>query len=115
MVRYILAFAALGPMMGTAAFAADNKEEVCGYQGAVMTAIQEARLDRVKERDLQEHLKANNPSWPESYNVAIPQFAPIVYEAKRRDLKKIDLGAQIEQQCLDNWDQIQELQKSVSN
>jgi hypothetical protein len=119
MARLNVAIAAIVAVMGTATFAQDSKagskEEVCGYQGAVIKAIQEARLDRVKERDLKAYLLENNPSWPEAYNVAIPQFAPIVYEAKKRDLKKVDLGAQIEQQCLDNWDKIQEMQKSVSN
>lgn len=111
MVRYSL-LALM--MMSGAAYAADGKEDVCKYQGAVMKAIQEARLDRVKADNLEAHLLANDPSWPPNYNIAIEQFAPIVYGAKRRDLKKVDLGAQIEQQCLDNWEKIQEMQKSVS-
>ena len=112
MVRYFL----VALMLGNAAYAADGKEDVCKYQGAVMKAIQDARLEhRVKQADLEEYLLANEPSWPENYNVAIAQFAPIVYGARKRDLKKVDLGAQLEQQCLDNWDKIQEMQKSVSN
>ncbi len=111
MIRYVLAFA----LLGTAAQAAGNKEEVCGQQGVLMSAIQEARLDRVRESKLEAHLYEANPSWPESYKVAISQLAPLVYAAKRKDLKNIDLGAQIEQQCLDNWEKIQEMQKSVSN
>ncbi|MBO9472573.1 hypothetical protein J7413_03395 [Shimia sp. R10_1] len=111
MIRYVLAFA----LMGTLAQAADNREEVCSQQGTVMSAIQEARLDRVRESKLEAHLLENNPGWPDSYKVAIQQFAPIVYAAKRKDLKNVDLGAQITQQCLDNWDKIQEMQKSVSN
>ncbi len=111
MVRYTL----MALLIGSAAYAEDGKEDVCKYQGAVMGAIQEARLGRVKEKDLEAYLLANEPSWPENYNVAIAQFAPVVYGAKKRDLKKVDLGAQVEQQCLDNWDKIQEMTKSVSN
>ena len=111
MVRYTL----VALVVGTAAHAADGKEDVGKYQGAVMSAIQEARLDRVKADKLEAHLLENEPSWPESYNVAIQQFAPVVYGAKRRDLKNVDLGAQVEQQCLDNWDKIQEMTKSASN
>ncbi|MFY0617888.1 hypothetical protein [Shimia sp.] len=111
MVRYTLA----ALLLSSAAYAADGKEEVCKYQGEIMKAIQDARLDRVKLDDLEAYLLENEPSWPENYNVVITQFAPIVYEAKRRDLKKVDLGVQLETQCLDNWDQIQEMQKSVSN
>ncbi len=112
MVRYTLVALLLS---SAAAYAADGKEETCKYQGQVIKAIQDARLDRVKAKDLEEYLLANEPTWPENYNAAITHFAPVVYGAKKRDLKKIDLGAQVEQQCLDNWDQIQEMQKSASN
>lgn len=112
MVRFMLA----ALLMSSAAHATEAaKEEVCKYQGAVIKAVQEARLDRVKEADLEAYLLDNDPSWPENYNIAISKFAPIVYAAKRRDLKQVDLGQEIEQQCLDNWDKIQEMQRSLSN
>lgn len=111
MVRFTL----VAMLLGTAAFAEDGKEDVCKYQGAVMSAIQEARLDRVKMEDLPTHFEEIGASWPENYNVAIGQFAPIVYGAKKRDLKKVDLGAQLETQCLENWDQIQQMKKTVTN
>ena len=66
--------------------------------------------DRVTET-----LMAANPSWPEGAANAIPALTEYVYGIKRRDLKQVDLGATTKQQCLDNWEQLQELKKTVSN
>lgn len=80
--------------------AADSPEVSCGYQAQVVAAIQKARLDRVKERDVVAHIAASDPSWPENYNAAIPLMAPWVYEQKRRVLKSEDLSAAWKELCL---------------
>lgn len=96
----------------TQAPAALGKEDSCNYQGQVMAAVQQARLDRVSEEDVQETLLAANPDWPAQFSNAIPQLAAHVYTIKRRDLRKNDLGEIFEAQCLASWDQIQAITKS---
>ena len=66
----------------------------------VVAAIQQARLDRVPERDVQDHILANGPEWPENYNNAIPLITPWVYEQKRRVIRNEDLGAAWSELCL---------------
>lgn len=95
--------------------AAESKEESCGYQAQVISAIQKARLDRVRKNDVAATIAASNPTWPDNYNAAIPQLTEFVYSQKKRDLKQTDLGANMRQQCLENWDQIQAMQKQLKN
>lgn len=102
-------------LFATPLLAAETKEQSCGYQAQVISAIQKARLDRVKQADVASTIAASNPIWPANYNAAIPQLTEFVYSQKKRDLKKTDLGANMEQQCLENWDQIQEMQKNLKN
>ena len=85
-----------------AAYAASEKERDCGYQADVVGAIQQARLDRVPERDLAEAIAATNPEWPDRYTNAISVLAGPIYEIKRRDLKTVDLAAQWKTACLAN-------------
>lgn len=72
--------------------AASEKEVSCTYQSQVVAAIQNARLDRVRERDVPAAVAATNPTWPEPYNNAIPLIAPWVYEQKMKDLRSQNLG-----------------------
>ena len=81
----------------------------------MIRAIQQARLDRVKLRDVMKVIVASNPPWPANYSKAIPTYAPWVYDQKMRDLRKTDLGTSFEQQCLEQWDLIQEQQKQLGN
>lgn len=111
MIRYVLA----ASLLATPALAKETKEESCSYQAQVIQAIQKARLDRVKQADVVSTIAASNPTWPAQYNAAIPQFVPWVYEQKMRDLRKTDLGAQLQAQCLENWDKIQKMQKELNN
>lgn len=82
------------------AFAASQKEQDCAYQGEVVEAIRQARIARVKERQVAAHIAATEPSWPENYNTAIPLITPWVYEMKRRDVKSQDLAAGWVELCL---------------
>jgi len=93
----------------------DGKEVACGYEAQVMAAVQTARLDRVKKQDVAAHIAASDPQWPESYNRAIPNLVEYVYQQKRRDLKKIDLGQVWLEQCLATWDQRQEMLQQLKN
>jgi hypothetical protein len=95
-----LAFAAL--LFATPVFAAETKKESCGYQADLVAAIQQARKDNVKERDVPAAIAATNPTWPDNYNAAIPLLTPWVYEQKRRDIRKVDLSAVYQEQCLQN-------------
>ena len=72
--------------------AADAKAESCGYQGDVVAAVQQARIDRVRERRVAEHIAAQDYEWPEQYNGAIPLITPWIYEMRRADLDE-DLRA----------------------
>ncbi|MAC77635.1 MAG: hypothetical protein CML66_06185 [Rhodobacteraceae bacterium] len=107
MIRFTpVAFAlALGFSMATAAQADEvTKEDYCAETAKVVGAIQQARLDRVDERDVREAILASDPEWPDNYDNAIVQLAPWVYQQKRRDLRKNDLSAVWSEQCLANWD-----------
>ena len=77
-----------------------NKEESCGYQADVVAAVQQARKDRVKERDVAEAIAKTEPEWPESFNNAIPLVAPWVYEQERKVIRKEDLSAVWLELCL---------------
>lgn len=77
-----------------------SKETDCGYQADVVAAIQTARLDRVKEAKLAEAIAETDPTWPEQYSNAVTVLAGPIYDLKRRDLKKVDLGAQWKEACL---------------
>jgi|TARA_R110000850_G_scaffold29198_8_gene80770 hypothetical protein len=81
-------------------FAASDAEVDCGYQAAVVEAVRQARIERVKERSVPAHVAAASPEWPEKYNAVVPLVAPWVYEMKMRDVKANDLGAAWKEMCL---------------
>jgi hypothetical protein len=76
-----------------------EKEIECGYISDVVGAIQQARLDRVAERDVPAALAAS-ATWPEKYNNAIPLLAGHIYELKRSELRTLDLRTTWREQCL---------------
>ena len=79
---------------------AQDKAESCGYQADVVAAVQQARLDRVSERDVQAHILAQGPAWPEQYNGAIPLVTPWVYEQKRKVIRDESLADAWTELCL---------------
>ena len=98
MIRFAVA-AALA-LSAAPALAQETKEESCALQAEVVAAIQQARLDRVKERDVQAHILAQDPTWPEKFNNAIPLIAPWVYEQKRRTIRNESLSDAWNELCL---------------
>ncbi|WP_299151877.1 hypothetical protein [uncultured Tateyamaria sp.] len=78
----------------------DEKVVSCGYQSDVVAAVQQARLERIAERDVPEHVLAQSPAWPEKYNNVIPLITPWVYEQKRKIIRNEDLGAAWSELCL---------------
>ena len=111
MIRIALAAA----LLAAPAYASETKEESCKYQGQVMAAVQQARLDRVKQEEVEQVILDSEPEWPERFSNAIPQLAAHVYTMKRRDLRDVDLGVVLEEQCLQNWDQIQAMQQQLQS
>ena len=117
MIRTALTSAVLALCL-TAADAAEDeaqKQAECQFQADLIGAVQQARLDRVREDRLAETLMAANPGWPEGAAQAIPAIGAYVYGFKRRQLRNVDLAATSKQQCLENWEQIQELKDSMTN
>ncbi len=96
----MIRLAILACLLSTPAFAAETKAQSCGYQADIVAAIQKARLDRVKERNVPAAIAATNPAWPENYNAAIPLITPWVYEKKRKVLKKENLSAVWTEMCM---------------
>lgn len=96
----MLRIALAATLLATPLAAAETKEQSCKYQAEVVAAIQKARLDRVKERDVPQAVAEAGPTWPENYNAAIPLITPWVYEQKMRDIRKKDLGAAWMELCL---------------
>ena len=78
----------------------EDKAQSCGYQADVVAAVLQARLDRVAERKVTDHILAQEPAWPEKYNNTIPLIAPWVYEQKRRVVRNEDLAAAWNELCL---------------
>jgi len=111
MIRIIV----LTCLLATPAIAEKNKVEDCGYQADVIAAVQKARLDRVKEDNVEKVILASNPSWPENYSKAIPAMTNQIYQLKRRDLRKVDMSAQFRTQCIENYDRILEMRKGLKN
>jgi len=87
-----------GPM---SAQTSEARKVDCGHQAAVVAAVQQARLDRVRERKVQEHVR-ENATWPENYNNAIPLIAGWVYgkDVTMRDVRNKDLAAAWTELCL---------------
>lgn len=92
MVRILAATAFAAVTFVAPAAAQESKAQSCQYQAQVVAAIQQARLDRVRERNVPEAIAKTNPTWPENYNAAIPLITPWVYEQKMRDVRNKDLG-----------------------
>lgn len=118
MIRTLLAAGVLALTLAPAhADEADEarKQAECRFQGVLIGAVQQARLDRVRKDRLTETLVAANPDWPEGAARAIPAIGEYVYAFSRRELRGVDLGESTRQQCLDNWEQLQELRDAVSN
>lgn len=88
MLRFVLAFS----ILATPALSQVNKEEDCRFQADVVAAIQKARLDRVRERNVPKAIEDTAPTWPDNYNAAIPIMTPWVYEQKMRDVRNVDLS-----------------------
>ncbi|NUH64831.1 hypothetical protein HTT03_05890 [Sulfitobacter sp. S0837] len=93
------ALAAMSMAVSGPALAASKKEVSCTHQAAVVAAVQQARLDRVKERQVPAAVEAK-ATWPKDYNTAIPLVTPWVYQMKMRDVKKNDLAAAWKEMCL---------------
>ncbi|MCB1343260.1 MAG: hypothetical protein KDK24_19770 [Pseudooceanicola sp.] len=99
------------------AFAGDSKEVSCSHQGAVAAAVQKARLDRVKKEDVESTILASQHSWPDSYSKAIPYLVDFIYAPtmKMRDLRKTNIGRTMEIQCIQQWDNIAQINKNAKN
>lgn len=95
LIRLTLAAA----LLAAPASAADSLADSCRYQAQVVAAIQQARKDRVAERDVPKVIAASNPTWPANYNAAIPLITPWVYEQKMSDIRNADLAAAWSELC----------------
>ncbi len=99
MIR-LTCLATAAALMAAPTFAAESKKQSCEYQSQVVAAIQRARIDRVKEREVPAAIAATNPSWPDNYNAAIPLMAPWVYDQKMKVVRNEDMAAAWLELCL---------------
>ncbi|MBD3662517.1 hypothetical protein [Sulfitobacter aestuariivivens] len=104
MFRTTIMAAAAAALVATSGpgLAASKKETDCTHQAAVVAAVQKARLDRVRERQVKETVLAGEVTWPERYNAAIPLFTAEVYKLKMKDVKNTDISAQWMDVCMAN-------------
>lgn len=98
MIRILTVMAVMA--MGLPAHADAAKEADCGYQGDVVAAVQAARVARVGERDVIEHVAGTGPEWPEKYNAVVPLVTPWVYSMKMADVRTADLAAAWKELCV---------------
>lgn len=102
-----LAIAAAGLLaLHSAPAKAETMEFICGNVAAVVKEIQQARLNRVPERKVQETILNSDPAWPDRFDNAIVHMTPWVYEQKMRDVRSKDLGAAFYEVCGLNWESI---------
>ncbi|KIN73173.1 hypothetical protein [Sulfitobacter guttiformis] len=94
-LSFILSVAVATPL-----FAQTVRIEDCGYQGDVVAAVQAARVARVGEREVAEHIAGTTPEWPEKYNAIVPLVTPWVYTMKMGEVRKADLKAAWNEMCL---------------
>ena len=87
-------------LIGAAAPVLAANPEDCGYQSEVVKTVQEARLARVKEREVLAYVAKTAPTWPEAYNNVVPLVTPWIYEMKMGEIRKADLGAAWNEMCL---------------
>ena len=119
-MRFLVLGLSAAIMISAPAWAASKvdtaeKERQCQFQGDLMGAVQQARLDRVKKAKASETVLAANPDWPEGVADALPAIVEYVWGFTRRDLKKVDLAQGAKDTCLENYEEIQKLQKTVTN
>lgn len=86
--------------LSTTAFAADTKEQSCAHQAAIVSAVQDVRLDGVREQAAPAVILEAEHSWPDAYDAAIPIIAPWVYQQERRDLRTKDFAGAWLELCL---------------
>nr|WP_109468273.1 hypothetical protein [Albibacillus kandeliae] len=100
----MIRLALVASLLASPALAAVDKAEDCGHQAQVVAAVQKARLDRVKERDVPDYIAKTYPTppWPENYNATIPLIAPWVYEKKMRIVRNYDLAEAWNEVCVKN-------------
>ncbi len=98
MMRIILALVVAAAALP--ASAQSEKEETCRLQAEVVVAVQQARLDRVRERRVQQKILDGNPTWPENYNNMIPVITPWVYEMPMKQVRENNLGEVWNAACL---------------
>ncbi|MEW9919439.1 hypothetical protein AB2B41_07485 [Marimonas sp. MJW-29] len=97
----ILAVAVVAMFAGPGGAQSMDKATDCGYQAEVVAAVQQARKDRVGERQVQQHV-AEKATWPENYNNAIPLIAGWLYgsDVSMRDIRNEDFAAAWKELCL---------------
>ena len=91
----VLSVVLAGPVV-----AATAKDKDCGFQADVVAAVQAARVARVGERKVPNHVAETSPKWPEKYNNILPLVTPWVYGMKMSEVKSSDLGAAWNEMCL---------------
>jgi len=91
---------ALCAALATPAAADAAKEADCGYQGDVVAAVQAARVARVGERRVIDHIAQSGPAWPEKYYAVIPLVTPWVYTMKMSEVRSADLAAAWKELCV---------------
>lgn len=107
MLRSVFLFPLVFSAVPIMASADTDKDVVCGHQGDIATAVQDARLDGVRESNVEKTLRASDPSWPDNFSKAIPAVTIWIYGMDMALVKENDLGDFWKQECLKNWDAIQ--------
>ena len=101
MMKTCVAFGLMAGLfaLSTPAMAQSAKKTDCTYQATVVAAVQQARLNRVRERKVAAHVTAK-ATWPAKYNAVIPLVTPWVYESPMRDIRQNNLGEAWLELCL---------------
>ncbi len=115
MIRPTIVALTAALMLAGPATAETQKQTECSLQAGLMSTVQKARLNGVPKAKIAKVIQSANPDLSDNIIAVVPAIADHVYSIKRDDLKKVDLGKATMAQCLENWDQIQEMKKTVTN
>jgi len=80
-------------------WAQTEKEQDCFYQASVVAQIQNARMAKVKQKNVAAHIAETEQSWPEKYNNLVPLLSPWVYDERHGDISDKNLATAWQELC----------------
>jgi len=119
-MRLVIGGLIMSMVVSAGAHAHANEEDAakraqCEVSADLIGAVQQARLDRVGKRKAAKKVLESRSDWPANIGNALPTLVEYVYSLPRKDLKTQDLAKVTRIQCLQQYDQAQDLTQPATN